>query len=64
VRFLIDGAAVPADANAYDRVVVLFDGQDAEALADARACWSAAKAQGFAVTYWQADRDGRWQRVA
>jgi DNA polymerase-3 subunit chi len=64
VRFLIDGAAEPADANAYDRIVVLFDGQDAEAVAAARARWSAGKAQGFTVTYWQADPQGRWQRMA
>src|SRR5437588_7619337 len=28
VRFLIDGAPVPADAHAYERIVVLFDGED------------------------------------
>lgn len=26
VRFLIDGAPVPGDAHAYERIVVLFDG--------------------------------------
>jgi len=28
VRFLVDGAAVPADANAYQRIVLLFNGDD------------------------------------
>ena len=64
VRFLIDNAPVPADADAYQRIVVLFDGEDAEAVAAARARWSAGKAQGFAVTYWQTDQDGRWQQMA
>src|SRR6266852_870954 len=50
VRFLIDGASVPADAHAYDRIVVLFDGEDPEAVAAARERWSAGKAQGFDVT--------------
>ena len=63
IRFLIDGAPVPADANAYGRIVLLFDGDDAEALAAARARWSEGKAQGFEVTYWQADERGRWQRM-
>jgi DNA polymerase III subunit chi len=63
IRFLIDGAAVPADARAYQRIVLLFDGEDAEALAAARARWSEGKAQGFEVTYWQADERGRWQRM-
>jgi DNA polymerase III subunit chi len=62
VRFLIDRAAIPADADRYERVVLLFDGEDEDALAEARERWQAAKAQGFAVTYWQTDENGRWQR--
>ncbi|MEJ0077281.1 MAG: DNA polymerase III subunit chi [Alphaproteobacteria bacterium] len=64
VRFLIDGAPVPADAEAYQRIVLLFDGEDEEAVAAARARWSEAKAKGFEATYWQADENGRWQRNA
>src|SRR5712671_2068459 len=59
VRFLIDGAPVPADAHAYGRIVVLFDGEDPEAVAAARERWSEGKAQGFDVTYWQTDEEGR-----
>ncbi len=62
VRFLIEGAGVPGDAAAYERVVLLFDGNDPEAVDAARARWSAAKSAGFEVTYWQADENGRWQR--
>jgi DNA polymerase III subunit chi len=62
VRFLIDRAALPEDAERYQRVVVLFDGEDEEAVAEARQRWQAAKARGFDVTYWQADESGRWQR--
>ena len=64
VRFLLDGAGVPADAAAYQRIVLLFDGEDPDALAAARTRWSEAKAGGFDVTYWQPDEDGRWQRKA
>ncbi len=62
VRFLIDGAPIPADAGSYQRLVLLFDGGDPEAVAAARERWTAAKAQGFEVTYWQPDERGRWQR--
>jgi DNA polymerase-3 subunit chi len=64
VRFLVEGASMPRDAAAYERVVVLFDGDDPEALAAARACWTEAKSSGFDVAYWQADANGRWQRQA
>jgi DNA polymerase III subunit chi len=62
VRFLIDRAPVPADADSYQRVVLLFDGDDDEAVAAAREQWKAAAARGFEVTYWQTDEPGRWQR--
>jgi DNA polymerase-3 subunit chi len=64
VRFLIDGADVPVDAAVYERIVLLFDGEDSDALAAANERWTQAKAQGLATTYWQADEEGRWQRKA
>jgi DNA polymerase-3 subunit chi len=64
VRFLLDGAPVPPDAKAYERIVVLFDGNDPDALAAARERWAQCKSEGFEVTYWQADERGRWQRKA
>ncbi|MFZ1883963.1 MAG: DNA polymerase III subunit chi [Rhodoplanes sp.] len=62
VRFLIDRAEPPADAGSYERIVVLFDGEDEEARAEARELWRTKKAEGFDVTYWQCDEHGRWQR--
>ena len=64
VRFLIDGAVLPADAEAYRRIVLLFDGDDEEAVAAARSQWSDAKAKGFEATYWQPDEQGRWVKKA
>jgi DNA polymerase-3 subunit chi len=64
VRFLIDGAAMPADAQAYQRIVLLFDGDDEEAVAAARTQWSEVKARGFEATYWQPDDTGRWVKKA
>ncbi|KPF96859.1 DNA polymerase III subunit chi [Rhodopseudomonas sp. AAP120] len=62
VRFLLDNAALPVDADSYDRMVLLFDGDDDDAVAMARDAWKQCKARGFDVTYWQADAEGRWQR--
>ena len=64
VRFLVDGALMPEDATAYERVVLLFDGDDPDAADAARARWKEAKAAGAEVTYWRADENGRWQRQA
>jgi len=62
VRFLVDGAAVPEDCTAYQRIVLIFDGDDDGALQAARAAWTDCKARGYEQTYWQADERGRWQR--
>jgi DNA polymerase III subunit chi len=62
VRFLIDNAALPPDADSYERMVLVFDGEDVDALAAARRAWIDCKARGFEVTYWQTDERGRWQR--
>jgi DNA polymerase III subunit chi len=64
VRFLVDGASLSGDAVGYERIVLLFDGDDPDALEAARARWSAAKAAGTEATYWQSDENGRWRRQA
>jgi DNA polymerase-3 subunit chi len=64
VRFLLDGVALPADVAAYERIVLLFDGDDPDAVDVARARWSEAKQNGLTATYWQPDDNGRWQRKA
>jgi DNA polymerase-3 subunit chi len=64
VRFLIDGAPMPADPETYARIVLLFDGEDEEAVAGARTQWSAVKDKGFEATYWQPDGQGRWTKKA
>jgi DNA polymerase-3 subunit chi len=60
--FLIDNAPLPESPEAYDRLVLVFDGGDDGALDAARRVWSECKSRGFDVTYWQADETGRWQR--
>jgi DNA polymerase-3 subunit chi len=62
VRFLIDRVGLPDDAVSYERIVLLFDGDDEDAVSEARTRWSEAKSAGFTVAYWQPDEQGRWRR--
>jgi len=64
IRFLIDGAPMPDDAATYQRIVLVFNGEDGDAVAAARSHWSDAKAKGFETTYWQSDEQGRWVKKA
>jgi DNA polymerase-3 subunit chi len=60
VRFFID-RAVPQSGEGYERIVYLFSGHDPDAVTEARTAWKAL-GQGNAVTYWQQDETGRWQK--
>jgi DNA polymerase-3 subunit chi len=65
VRFLIEGAEVEPILERkenYERIMLLFDGNDAEALAAARAQWADLKARGKPLSYWQQSADGSWQK--
>jgi DNA polymerase-3 subunit chi len=62
VRFLVDGVNLATDAANYERIVLLFDGDDPEAVEMARTRWQEAKSAGADATYWKADENGRWER--
>lgn len=67
VRFMVDGAAFesPSDqVTTYARIVFLFDGQDQQAVQQARDAWKGLKAAGASVTYWQQSTAGRWEKKA
>ena len=64
IRFLVEGADLPADADAYERICILFDGTDQDALLRAREQWRGAKEKGLSVAYWQQDEAGRWTKKA
>ncbi|KQT90455.1 DNA polymerase III subunit chi [Methylobacterium sp. Leaf466] len=64
IRFLVEGSPLPADAQGYERLCILFDGTDQESLLLARAQWKQAKEAGHVLAYWQQDDDGRWQKKA
>jgi DNA polymerase-3 subunit chi len=61
--FLTDGAR-SAHVGRFERCFDLFDGNDADAVAAARLRWQAEKAAGHAVTYWQQNEEGGWDRKA
>ena len=63
--FFYVGGALPHDWAALAdlaRVVLLFDGRDAQALASARAAWKDAKAAGHDVTYWKETPNGKFEK--
>ncbi|MCW5730498.1 MAG: DNA polymerase III subunit chi [Alphaproteobacteria bacterium] len=61
---LVDGEASPDFIAGFTRCLDLFDGNDEAALVAARARWSAAKAAGHRLTYWQQGEQGGWQKKA
>jgi DNA polymerase-3 subunit chi len=61
--FLIDGAeAGPLDG--YERCVLLFDGRNEAATAEARARWKGFKAAGHPVSYWRQGAERGWEQQA
>lgn len=60
VLVLTDGVA-PSELDAYERCLVLFDGKDDAALAQARQQWSAWRRQGHELIYYQQTEQGGWQ---
>lgn len=58
--FLLDGTAPPA--GEWARLFDLFDGQDEAAVVAARVRWTAARADGHTLTYWQQGERGWTKR--
>lgn len=61
IRFLIHDAGLPDDMN-YERVVLLFDGQDEISVQQARENWKALKGSDHDLSYWQQNQSGRWEK--
>ena len=53
----------PDDAAAMERVCILFDGHDEDALAHARSQWKALTGAGVKAQYWS-EESGRWEKKA
>jgi DNA polymerase-3 subunit chi len=63
VLVLTDGMAAGFMAR-FERCLDLFDGTSEEAVTQARARWSAAKAEGHDLHYWQQNPAGGWSEKA
>ena len=61
VCFLADGTEAD-NLDGYRRVVMLFDGNDTDAVERARVAWKSVRVDGHEATYWQQDDGGRWQK--
>ncbi len=60
----VDGAPVePEEVNALERVCILFDGNDPQAVQHARGQWKALTGAGCAAKYWS-EESGRWEMKA
>jgi DNA polymerase-3 subunit chi len=62
IRFLTDGAPIPDDAASYERIALLFDGNDTEAVTAAREAWRSVKDRGLNATYWRQNAQGAWEK--
>jgi DNA polymerase-3 subunit chi len=60
----LEGAEVPPDeAAGLERVCILFDGNDPDAVVAARAQWRGFTGAGIAAQYWS-EAGGRWEKKA
>ena len=58
----LSGAEGEAE-DAFDLVVLLFDGRDDAALAHARGEWRRLKDQGRTISYWRESDEGGWEQA-
>jgi DNA polymerase-3 subunit chi len=59
----LSGAEPSGTDEGFDEVILLFDGRDEEAIAEARREWKRLKDNGSAVSYWREGEDGGWERA-
>jgi DNA polymerase-3 subunit chi len=59
----LSGAETGDADDAFDLVVILFDGRNAAALALARGEWRRLKDQGRTISYWRESDEGGWERA-
>jgi len=68
IRFFVEGALVApvlaAEDWEYERLMVMFDGNNDAEVQAARAQWKELKAKGLELSYWQQGENGGWQKKA
>ena len=61
---LITNGATPDNPEAFERILDMFDGNDAQAVANARARWAAYKDAGHEISYMKQTENGGWSKAA
>ena len=66
LRLFVDSADVGGaiGSSDYERVILMFDGNDVDQLEGARAQWKRLKDAGLGLTYWQQNARGGWEKKA
>ncbi|MFZ0603471.1 MAG: DNA polymerase III subunit chi [Roseiarcus sp.] len=59
----LSGAEASDADDAFELVVLMFDGRDEAALAQARAEWRRLKDQEQAISYWRETDEGGWEKA-
>jgi len=59
----LSGAETGEADDAFDLVVLMFDGRDEAALAEARVEWRRLKDQGSTISYWRESDEGGWEQA-
>lgn len=63
VLFVVDHAET-GDISSFTRTILIFDGNDDNAMASARAEWRRAKENDLEVSYWQQSETGGFEKKA
>jgi DNA polymerase III subunit chi len=63
VMSVVGAAVTPEEVNSLDRVCILFDGTDPEAVQHARTQWTTLTSAGCSAQYWS-EESGRWEKKA
>jgi DNA polymerase III subunit chi len=59
----LSGAETGDADEAFDLVILMFDGSDEAALAQARGEWRRLSDQGRTISYWRESDEGGWERA-
>jgi DNA polymerase-3 subunit chi len=59
----LSGAETDEADEAFDLVVLMFDGRDEAALAHARGEWRRLKDEGRSISYWRESDEGGWEQA-
>jgi len=59
---LVTNGAQPSSPQAFERILDMFDGRDAQAVENARTRWTSYKNAGCEVTYLRQTESGGWEK--